>query len=262
MHYKTLILEKAGGIGKLSFNRPEVLNAYNKPLALELIQAFNEFAGDQAVRVIAITGVGKAFMAGADIKMVHEWPEMESTDRIKNELSQLFNPNVLEDCPKPTIAAVNGLAFGMGCELALACDFRIAAANAKFALPEIKIGLIPGGGGSQRLLHLVGAARALEMIATGDPIDAQEAYRIGLVNQVVPPEGLWEAVQTLASRLMDKGAAALWACKKLIWEGGNLPPRQGIAYERDRFSEILLTEDAAEGTKAFLEKRKPVFRGK
>ena len=262
MTYQNLTFERAGDIGKLTFSRPEVLNAYNRSLALELIDAFHELAADEAVKVIVLTGTGKAFMAGADINMVHSWTTLKDTDLVKSELAQLFNPNSLEDCPKPVIAAVNGFAFGMGCELALACDFRIAAATAKFALPEIKIGLIPGGGGSQRMLHLVGTTRALEMIATGDPIDAEEAYRIGLVNQIVPLEGLWEAVECFARRLSDKGGAALRACKKLIHEGGGMPLRQGVAYERDRFSEILLTEDAVEGTKAFLQKRKPIFKGR
>jgi len=260
--YETLILEKIGSIGKLTFNRPKVRNAYSKALALEMNQGFAELAEDQAVKVIVLTGAEKAFMAGADINMVNDWSNLGDTVKINDDLTEMFSPNILEDCSKPTIAAVNGFAFGMGCELAIACDFRIAAENAKFALPEIKLGIIPGGGGSQRMLHLVGATRALEMIATGDPIDAQEAYRIGLVNQVVPQESLWEAVEIFASRLTDKGAAALKVCKRLIYEGGSLPIREGISFERDRFCEILLTEDAAEGTKAFLEKRKPVFKGK
>ncbi len=262
MAYQTIISEKIGSIGKLTFNRPEVLNAYNKMLAAEFIQAFRELAEDPAIKVIVLTGAGKGFMAGADINMVNEWARLADSARIKSELAQLVDPNILEDCPKPSIAAVNGLAFGMGCELAMACDFRIAAENAKFALPEIKIGVVPGGGGSQRMLHLVGATRALEIICTGDPIDAQEAYRIGLVNRVVAPDKLWEAVEAFAARLADKATPALRTCKRLIYEGGNLPIRQGIAYERDRFCEILLTADAAEGTKAFLEKRKPAFTGR
>ncbi len=262
MPYRTVILERIGAVGRVTFNRPAVLNAYNKALALELIQALEDLTENQSVKVIALTGNGKAFMAGADVKMVHDWSTLGDTIKIKNELSQLLDPNIFEDCPKPTIAAVNGLAFGMGCELAMACDFRIVSEDAKFALPEIRLGLIPGGGGSQRMLHLVGATKALEMIATGDPIDAEEAFRIGLVNQIARREDLWEAVEAFASRLTDKGSVALKVCKRLIYEGGNLPARQGISYERDRFCEILLTEDAGEGTKAFLEKRKAVFKGK
>ncbi len=159
-----------------------------------------------------------------------------------------------------TIAAINGLAFGMGCEIALACDVRIAVEGAKFALPEIKIGVVPGAGGTQRLPRIVGETHAMEMITTGDPIDASEAHRIGLVNQVVPKDHLWSSVETFAERLTDKSTAALDICKKLIYQGGNLSQRQGVKYERDRFCEVLLTEGAKEGTTAFLEKRKPKFK--
>jgi enoyl-CoA hydratase len=259
MGYEAIILERNGAIGTLTFNRPEVLNAYNQTLAHEIIKGVNELAADASVRVIVLTGAGKAFMAGADINMVNGWSSLGEAAMIKEALSQLVNPNMLEDCPKPTIAAVNGLAFGMGCELAMACDFRIAAENAQFGQPEIKIGIIPGAGGSQRLRQLVGPTKALEMISTGDPIDAREAYRIGLVNQVVPREDLPEAVAKFAGRLIDKGAYALDVCKKLVYQGGDLSLRQGIQYEQDQFCEILLTEDAQEGTLAFLEKRKPVF---
>lgn len=259
MNYEAIILERNGAIGTLTFNRPEVLNAYNKTLAQEIIHGVKELAADDTVQVIVLTGSGKAFMAGADINMVNGWSTLGDTAKIKDALGQLLNPNMLEDCPKPIIAAVNGLAFGMGCEIAMACDFRIAADRAQFGQPEIKIGIIPGGGGSQRLLQLVGPTRALEMIATGDPIDAQEAYRIGLVNQVVPLEELPAAVAAFAGRLIGKGSVALDICKKLIYQGGELPVRQGIQYEQDQFCSILLTDDAREGTGAFLEKRKPVF---
>lgn len=260
MNYKTIIVEKSGAIGKLIFNRPEVLNAYNRVLSDELTDGINGLIKDDDIRMIVITGAGKAFMAGADINMVNGWAAQGNVTKIKASLEEMFNPNMLEDCPKPTLAAVNGLAFGMGCEVAMACDFRIASEKAKFALPEIKIGVVPGGGGSQRMLHLVGATRALEMITTGDPIDAGEAYRIGLINQVTPHDNLWPSVEAFADRLISKGKDALSICKRLIYEGGNLPLRQGIAYETDRFCEVLLTEDAKEGTAAFLEKRPPRFQ--
>lgn len=259
MSFETIVLERNGAIGILTFNRPEVLNAYNQTLAAEIIQGFNELAADPAVRVIVFTGAGTAFMAGADINMVNGWSKLGDAEMIKEALAQLLNPNMIEDCPKPTIAAVNGLAFGMGCEIAMACDFRIAVDTAQFGQPEIKIGIIPGAGGSQRLRQLVGPTKALEMIATGDPIDAQEAYRIGLVNQVTAREELQDAVNKFAGRLINKGAVALDVCKKLVYQGGALPLRQGIQYEQHQFCEILLTEDAREGTQAFLEKRKPVF---
>jgi len=262
MDEKTVLMEVNGSIGKLTFNRPNVLNAYNQDVSETLIQGINALAADDSVRVIVITGTGKAFMAGADINMVNGWADQGDVSKIRASLKKMFTPNMLEMCPKPIIAAVNGLAFGMGCEIAMGCDYRIAASNAKFALPEIKLGILPGAGGSQRMLHLVGATRALEMITTGDPIDAAEAFRIGLVNQVVDGEALWEAVEAFAARLTDKSAHALKTAKQLIYQGGSLPLYDGVDYERDRFCEILLTEDAAEGTRAFLEKRKPVFKGK
>lgn len=262
MDEQTVLVETSGQIGKVTFNRPKVLNAYNQDVSEKLIQAIETLTADDAVRVIVITGAGKAFMAGADINMVNAWADQGDVKKIHAALEKMFSPNLLEACPKPTIAAVNGLAFGMGCEVAMGCDYRIVADTAKFALPEIKLGIIPGAGGSQRMLHLVGATRALEMISTGDPIDAAEAYRIGLVNQVVAHDALWDAVERFAARLTDKSANALKIAKRLIYQGGSQPLYDGVEFERRRFCEILLTEDAAEGTRAFLEKRKPVFKGR
>ncbi len=261
MPYETIILERSGSIGKLKFNRPNVFNAYNKKVSAEILKGFKELADDGSIRVIVLTGEGKAFMAGADINMVTKWSGLGDIEKIKENMEGMFDPNIMEDCPKPTIAAVNGLAFGMGCEIALACDFRIAVESAKFAQPEIKLGLIPGAGGSQRLMQLAGATKALEMITMGDPIDANEAYRIGLINRLVPDDKLWDAVEGFAARLGERPPIAVDFCKQLVYQGGNMPLREGIAYERNRFSEILLTDDATEGTKAFLEKRKPEFTG-
>ena len=262
MEGKTILVETVGPIGKLTFNRPEVLNAYNQTVSRELIDGLDRLTEDHAVKVIVLTGAGKAFMAGADINMLSKWAIQGDAETIRSSLESTFNPTMLEECPKPTIAAVNGFAFGMGCEVAMGCDYRIASQTAHFALPEIKLGVIPGGGGSQRMLRLVGATKALEMISTGDPIDAAEAHRIGLVNQVVDTAGLWTAVQNFVSRLTDKSAMALKVAKQLIYQGENMPMYEAIAYERDRFCNILLTEDAAEGTRAFIDKRKPVFKDK
>ena len=262
MAYENIILERKGIIGKITFNRPKVLNAYNKALSDELINGFIELAGDDSVRVIVLTGSGKGFMAGADINMVNGWSKLGDVRKIREALDRMFKPTMMEKCPKPTIAAVNGLAFGMGCEIAMGCDFRIAAESAKFGQPEIKIGIIPGAGGSQRLLRLVGGTKALEMITTGDPIDAQEALRIGLVNWVVPDEKLRDEVEAFASRLVDKGYVAIGICKRVIYDGGQMPLRQALDFEQDMFAEILLTEDAREGINAFLEKRRPKFTGK
>jgi len=261
MLYDTIILEQKGFIGKLIFNRPEVLNAYNKTLSDEIIEGFNFLAQDNSVRVIVLTGAGKAFMAGADINMVNEWCRLGNTEAIRETLGKMFDPTILEDCPKPCIAAVNGLAFGMGCEIAMACDFRIASDNAKFGQPEINIGIIPGAGGTQRLIRLVGEAKALEMITTGDPVDAREAFQIGLVNKVVPTDKLWDEAEALASRLVEKGPIALHFCKRAVYQGGQMTLKKGLDYERKRFCEILLTQDAREGTDAFLQKRQPKFKG-
>ena len=263
MKFQTIIVEKEKGLGKIIFNRPDVLNAYNETLAGEVRQAFSTLENDESVKVIVFTGSGRAFMAGADIKMVNAWSEQGDSSKINDHLSSLLNPDTLEDCPKPVIAAVNGIAFGMGFEIALACDYRIAVRNAKFALPEVKLGLVPGGGGSQRLFHIIGATHALEMITIGDPIDAEKANRLGLINRLADDEaGLWEAVNAFSQSLMGHSTLALAACKRLIYKGGSLPIREGIEYEKQQFCEILITEDAREGTQAFLEKRKPQFKGK
>ncbi|BBO81028.1 crotonase [Desulfosarcina ovata subsp. sediminis] len=262
MQNPTTQVEICGAIGKLTFNRPEVLNAYNLSISETLTAGLETLIGADEVRVIVISGAGSAFMAGADINMLNDWNQSGDMERIRSSLETTFNPTMLEDCPKPTIAAVNGLAFGMGCEVAMGCDYRIASQDARFALPEIKLGIIPGGGGSQRLMRLVGATKALEMISTGDPIDAAEALRIGLVNQVAASDELENAIEAFASRLTGKSALALKVAKQLVHQGGNRSLYQGIEYERDCFCEILLSEDAAEGTRAFIEKRKPVFKGK
>ena len=228
-----------------------------------MIQAFSNFENDDSIKVIVITGSGRAFMAGADIKMVNAWAKKADPSEIKAHLSSLFNPNILEDCPKPVIAAVNGIAFGMGFEIALACDYRIAIKRAKFALPEVKLGLVPGGGGSQRLLHIIGSTRALEMISLGEPIDAVEAHRIGLINSIAEDEKeMCEVITNFSKALMRKSPLSLAVCKRLIYHGGRLPVREGIEYEKEQFCEILLSEDAKEGTLAFLEKREPQFKGK
>jgi enoyl-CoA hydratase/carnithine racemase len=168
----------------------------------------------------------------------------------------------LEELEIPTIAAVHGFAFGMGCEIALGCDFRIATESAQFGLPEIKLGLIPGGGGSQRLTRLIGATKALEMAMIGDPIDAQEAYRLGIVNKVVPDNQLMEEVDKLAKKIIRLGKIAVSSVKAAIYKCLSTGIYDGIECELDKFSLILATEDATEGTTAFLEKRRPEFKGK
>lgn len=259
--FNTIHIKKENQVGTITFNRPDKLNAYNYNLSKELKTALGDFSLDDSIKVIIITGSGKAFMAGADISMLNDWIKANDIERVQCSLNEMFNASMLEECPKPIIAAINGLAFGMGFEIVLACDFRIAVQKAKFALPEIKLGVIPGGGGSQRLLRMVGPTQAMEMIATGDPIDAEEAYRIGILNQIVATDKLNEAVTAFTDRLIDKSPSSLKSCKKLIYQGGNRPYYEAVDYENEVFCKILLTQDAKEGTQAFLEKRKPDFQG-
>ena len=260
MEYQQILVEKQAGVGRIVFNRPELLNAYSKRMSQELLHAVEDLSGDPGVRVVVVTGTGRAFMAGADIGMLQGWAAAAGGRReVAGILAGFFSPSLLERCPKPVIAAVNGLAFGMGCEIALGCDIRVAAAGAQFGQPEIKLGIMTGAGGSQRLARLVGAGRAMEMILAGDPIDAEEAYRLGLVNRVVPDTELEEAVGGLTRKLLQRSASALRLSKEAVVSGYSLGLDEGVARELELFAGIFETPDAKEGINAFLEKRKPVF---
>lgn len=265
MAYETILVEKKEGVCKITFNRPQVLNAFNPTMSDELKAAVKDIASDKEVRVVIITGAGdRAFMAGADIdKTISRWVEItKKGGKVLDDHKVYFSPTMLEDLPQPVIAAVNGIAFGMGSEIALGCDIRIASETAQFGQPEIKLGIMCGGGGSVRLTRLVGKTKAMEMCLTGDPIDAKEAYRIGLVNQVVPPAELENAVNAVVKKLMSKGAVALDSTKKSVNGAMEMGIKAGIENEAHLFSDIFKTEDAEEGAKAFLEKRKPNFKGK
>lgn len=261
MAYENIIYEKEGEIAVITFNRPQVRNALNFATSDEALQAVEDAESDEAVRVLIITGAGdRAFAAGADVY------ELQA----RNMLTELMGaPSArrrilafkLENMPKPTIAAVNGLALGGGCEVALACTFRIAAETARFSQPEINLGIIPGNGGTQRLPRLVGKAKAMEMILTGDMIDAQEAYRIGLINEVVPQSELMAQAKELARKLASKPPLALRAAKDAINSGLNLSLAEGLEYENKIFAICCSTEDKKEGVAAFLEERSPTFRG-
>lgn len=247
-------VESATGVGVLTVNRPEQMNALNRRVLEDLTAAVDMLAADPEIRVLVITGKGpKAFVAGADVA------EMESFDQAMASEFARFGQSVfgkIEACPKPSIAAVNGYALGGGCELALACDIRIAAKNARFGQPEVGLGIIPGFGGTQRLARVVGRAAAMDLILSGRMVDADEALRVGLVSRVVPEgEALTEAM-LFAQEIMKKSPYALGQAKKAILGGLALSLEDGLRLEETIFGECFAHHDQKEGMRAFLEKRK------
>lgn len=254
MTYKYILTERAEKLGFVKINRPDVYNAVNVEAILEMESAMRDFNNDEGVLVVIITGEGKSFVSGSDISRLVEMDSLKA-----REYSQIGQRvlDFIEKMEKPVIAAINGFALGSGCELAMACDIRIASEKAKFGQPEVKLGLIPGHAGTQRLARLVGVAKAKELIFTGDMIDAQEALRIGLVNRVVAPEVLMDEARNAAKKIMDVGPTAVRIAKTVINLGSDANLRIANAYETEAFSILFSTEEAKEGMKAFLEKRKP-----
>lgn len=259
MDYTTILYEKSDGIGTITLNRPKSMNALNSILLGELRHVFNEMVRDAEVSVVIITGNDKFFAAGADINEIAGIATpAEAHDYLPAD--NIFRR--LEDFDKPVIAVVRGFALGGGCELAMACDLRIAAENAVFGQPEIRLGIIPGGGGTQRLPRLIGVTKAKELLFTGDNIDANEAYRLGLVNKVVPVDAAMDEARKMALKIARQPAIALRATKMAINDGMNMDIRSAMAYEARCFENLFSTEDQKEGTKAFLDKRKPVFKNR
>jgi enoyl-CoA hydratase len=243
----------------VTINRPEVRNALNSQVVVELASAFERLAVDDRVGAIVLTGAGdKAFVAGADIKEMvgKSGLEMQAFSELGRRLG-----DAMEGCPKPILAAINGYALGGGCEIAMACDLRLASENAKIGQAEINIGIIPGFGGSQRLPRLVGPGWAAQMILTGEPVDAATAERIGLVNRVVPPDRLLEETKALARKMTDKSPVALGLAKACLRAALEMPLSQGLSYETAAFGVAGATQDKVEGMTAFLEKRKPAWKG-
>jgi len=253
-----LLLEISEGIAAITINRPSAMNAMTPATLDELAEAVRRVNGAPEVRAAILTGAGtKAFMAGADIAAMRDMTPAQARD-LARQAHQIYAD--IERSPKTFIAAVNGYALGGGCELAMACDIRLASENAKFGQPEINIGIIPGFGGTQRLPRLVGKGRALEMILTGEMIDAREAHRIGLVNRVVTQEELPEEARRLARAIAAKGMVAVGLCKEAVNNGLNMELAKACAYEAELFAHSFSTADQKEGMSAFLEKRPAVFR--
>lgn len=260
MAFTTLLYAVSDGIARVTLNRPDKLNALNGVVIAELGDAVGHVEGDPGVRGVILTGAGsKAFVAGADIS---EIAEQGATDGKARALAgqQVFRR--LERCGKPVIAAVNGFALGGGCELAMACHLRIASETAKFGQPEVKLGIGPGYGGTVRLPRLVGKGRALELLLTGQMIDAQEAWRIGLVNRVVPADRLLDEAEQLLRSILENGPLAIRVCLEAVDAGLEMSLDQALLLEANHFGLLSGTADKQEGTRAFLEKRKPVFQGK
>ena len=260
MAYETLLVEKKDNIAIVTINRPKVLNALNKTVIEELEKCFKELQNDPEVGAVILTGAGdKAFVAGADISGLVELNPLEGKE-FAEKGQAVFN--LIENLGKPVIAAINGYALGGGCELAMACTIRIASEKAKLGQPEVNLGIIPGYGGTQRLPRLIGKGRAMELILTGRMVDAQEAYQMGLVNKVVPPEKLMDEAIEMAKTILSKGPLAVKYAMEAVNRGLEVSLEEGLRIEADLFGICCATEDKVEGTKAFLEKRKPNFQGK
>jgi len=260
MNFENLLYTCTEGIATLTINRPKALNALNAATIGELISVFTRISADAEVKLVILTGAGeKAFVAGADIA------EMQPLDAITGrQFARLGHQlaALIEELPKPVIAAVNGFALGGGCELALCCDIRLASDNARFGQPEVNLGIIPGFGGTQRLARLIGKGRASELLMTGDMVDAAEAYRIGLVNKVYPATELLAAAQKMAQKIISKGPIAVGLAKTALRDGLETDLARACAREADLFGLCFATADQKEGMQAFLEKRPANFEGK
>lgn len=259
MSYANLLFEVSDGIALVTVNRPAKLNPLNRETVRAIGECFCDLAADDSVKAVILTGAGeKAFVAGADIH------ELEHLGAIEGREFGMHGQRVfseIEHLRKPVIAAINGWALGGGLELAMACHIRIASPNAKLGQPEVKLGIVPGHGGTQRLPRLVGKGRALEMILTGDPISAEEAHRIGLVNRVVPAGDLIAEARSIAAKILENGPVAVALCLDAVHRGMEMPLEEALAWEAAQFGLSCATEDIREGTRAFLDKRKARFKG-
>ena len=257
LSYENILVNREGNIGIVQLNRPKILNALSSAVMKELVNTFEELDKDQEIRVIILTGNDRAFAAGADLG---EMSQYTPVDLILSRRFELWDR--IRKISKPIIAAVGGYCLGGGHELAMNCDIIIASETATFGQPEVNVGIIPGAGGTQRLTRVVGKYRAMEMILTGKPISAEEAYRVGLVNHVVPAESLMEEAKRVAAEIASKPPLSVRAAKEAVLRAQDTTLELGLEFERKAFYMLFATEDAKEGMRAFLEKRKPVFKGK
>jgi enoyl-CoA hydratase len=259
MDYKTIRLTQEGAIAILTLNRPEAMNALNDELIRDLSEIIDMIVEDDQIRVLILTGGDKVFAAGGDIKAMQQCGPYEAKEYV-TPIHKVFNK--ITELPKPTIAAICGFALGGGVELALTCDFRLATENSKFGFPEINLGIFPAAGGSQRLPRLIGMAKAKELMFTGDTIDAAAALSIGLVNEVVPKEALMERAMKLAGKLAAKPPLTIGNLKASMHNVFNMDLDMGLKMELEKLCSLFATEDQKEGMTAFIEKRKPYFKGK
>lgn len=257
--YNTMTVEVLDGVAVIRFNRPEAMNAANIEMSFERLEIYSGVGEDPEVKAVVVTGNEKAYCAGGDLAAFSQFDPETAGEFAQRGLSY---QRVLMNMPKPTIAAVAGFAYGGGMENVLLCDLRIAADNARFALPEINVGIFPGGGGTQRLMQNISLCRAKELIFFGTHINAETALEIGLINKVVPLERLTEEAMDWARKLCKKPPLSLAAAKRLINGAWGTATDRGIELEAEAWAEIYGTEDQKEGMQAFLEKRKPVFTGK
>ncbi len=257
--YEHLIIKKVDGVGGIQFNRPHVLNAINQEVLLSLEKALDTLRKDKTLQVLVLSGNDKAFVAGADVDKMAEGDSEFAYELA--ELTMRVQRNLYE-FPLPTIAAISGYALGAGFEMTLCCDFRIASHNAVLGLPEINLGIIPGGGGTQRLTRLTNLSIASRLVFTGEPLKAKEAQQMGLLYKVVESSELETETRKLAKMLTQKPPLALWAAKRALRRGINTSLEEGLQIEEDLFCACFETEDQKEGMAAFLEKRKPKFKGR
>ncbi|MEM0049686.1 MAG: enoyl-CoA hydratase/isomerase family protein [Candidatus Bathyarchaeia archaeon] len=260
--FNRIIYEKKDSVAWITLNNPERYNALDLEMRREIKQALEDASKDTSILAIVIKGSGKAFSAGGDIRAMAEMKPLDVLNMAKEVGTALVLSEIIRSAPKPVIAAVHGYCLGAGFELAQACDIIIASEDAVFGQPEINIGLIPGGGGTQRLPRLIGEKKAKELIFTGERIPAKEMERMGLVNKVVPADKLMDAVNEFIAKIKEKSPIALAAAKEAINASLELGLTDGFKYEAQIFAQLFSTEDQKEGARAFLEKRKPVWKGK